>query len=93
MRLVTPVDVSLWTTQHRLDRVRAVGGERRLDQRGDRRRAPVAGNEVDDEAEPLGHLAPQRREVAGLEHQHAIAGRQRVDERRFPRAGAGRRDR
>ena len=31
MRDVTPVDVSLWTTQHRLDRVRAVVGQPRLD--------------------------------------------------------------
>jgi hypothetical protein len=42
------------------------------------------------EAEALGQLAPQRREVAGLGHQHAIAGRERVDQRRFPRAGARR---
>ena len=33
---------------------------------------------------------PQHGEVAGLEHQHPVAGRQRVDERRLPRAGAGR---
>ena len=52
--------------------------------------APVAGNEIDLQAEPRGHVAPERGEVAGLEHQHRVAGRQRVDERRFPRAGAGR---
>ena len=32
---------------------------------------------------------PQRGEMPGLRHQHAIAGRQRVDQRGFPGAGAG----
>jgi hypothetical protein len=36
----------------------------------------------------LRHLLPQGGEVAGLEHQHAVAGRQGVDEGGFPRAGA-----
>ena len=36
-------------------------------------------------------VAPQRREVAGLEREHAVARRERVDERGLPRAGAGRR--
>ena len=31
--------------------------------------------------------------MAGLGHQHPVAGRERVDQRRFPGAGAGRRDR
>ena len=51
---------------------------------------PVAGNEIDLQAEPHGHVAPERGELAGLDHQHRVAGRQRVDERRLPRAGAGR---
>ena len=49
---------------------------------------PVAGHEIHVEAEPRGHVAPQRGEMAGLEHQHGVAGRQRVHERRFPRPGA-----
>ena len=52
--------------------------------------APVGGDELRLEAELLGHLLPERRELAGLDHEHAIAGRQRVGERRFPGAGAGR---
>ena len=40
--------------------------------------------------ELLRHGLPLRRELAGLDHQHAVAGRQRIDQRRFPRAGAGR---
>ena len=42
------------------------------------------------QAELLRHLLPQRGELAGLHHQHAVAGRQRVDQRGFPGAGAGR---
>ena len=53
--------------------------------------APVARHPHDLEPEPLGHRPPQRREVAGLEREHAVAGRERVDERRLPRAGARRR--
>ena len=52
--------------------------------------APVAGNEVDLQTEPRGHVAPEHGEVAGLEHQHVVAGRQGIHERRLPRAGAGR---
>ena len=36
------------------------------------------------------HLSPQRREPAGLAHQDLVAGRQRVDERGFPRTRARR---
>ena len=89
MRLVTPVEVSLCTTHDRLDGVRLVLGEPRLDGGGIDAVAPVAGDELDLEAEPLGQLAPQRGEVAGLEHQHPVARRQRVDQRRLPGAGAG----
>ena len=39
--------------------------------------------------EPRGHLPPERGEVAGLEREHPVAGRQRVDQRRLPGAGAG----
>ncbi len=91
MRLVTPVDVSLWTTSTALIRVRAILGQLGLDDRRIDAAAPVAGHEVDHQAELLGHRPPQRREMARLEHQHAIARRQRVDERGFPGAGARRR--
>jgi len=75
---------------HRLDCVTRVGAQPLLDLASRHTLAPVAGQEVHDELQPLGELLPQRRELAGLGHQHAIAGRQRVDQRRLPRAGATR---
>ena len=50
--------------------------------------APVALHPVDLEPEALGQALPERREVAGLEGQHAVAGGEGVDERRLPGAGA-----
>src|SRR5437588_444920 len=47
--------------------------------------APVAGDELDLQAEPPRHLLPKRGEVAGLEHEDAVAGGKRVRERRLPR--------
>ena len=88
--VVTPVDVSLCTTHTALIAWSRSAREPRLDLRRVGAVAPVARHEVHDQPEPLGELLPQRREVAGLGHQHAIAGRQRVDERRLPRAGARR---
>ena len=64
-----------------------VFGEPRLDRCRVYAGSPVAGHEIDDEPEAVGHFSPERREMARLEHEHAIAGRQRVDQRRFPRAG------
>ena len=51
--------------------------------------APVGRDEFRHQAELLGHVLPQGRELAGLDHQHAVTGRERVDERSLPRAGAG----
>jgi hypothetical protein len=48
--------------------------------------APVARHEVDLNAPARRHLPPQRREVAGLDHQHLVTRRQRIDDRRFPSA-------
>ena len=90
MSVVTPVEVSLCTTQTALIAWPRVRAQPLLDLGRSCAVAPVAGHEVDDELQPLGELLPQRRELAGLGHQHAIAGRQRVDQRRFPRAGAAR---
>jgi hypothetical protein len=53
--------------------------------------APVSRHIGDIETQPLRHLTPDLREMSGLEDEHAIARRQRVDERRFGGAGAGRR--
>ncbi len=76
---------------HRFDRVVLVGGKARLDDGRVDAVAPVALDEFDLEPEVGRDAAPQRREVAGLEHQHPVARRQRVGERGFPRAGARRR--
>ena len=51
---------------------------------------PVSGHDLDVEPDPPRHLGPAPGELADVERQHPIAGRQRVDERRFPRAGARR---
>ena len=77
----------------RLDAVRLVVGERGADRRHVGAAAPVGVDEDRLEAEPLRHLVPQRGEPAGAAHQHRVAGRQRVGQRRLPRAGAGGRDR
>src|SRR5271169_2553075 len=53
--------------------------------------APVTTDKLDLEGEVSGHLAPQRCEVPGLEHEHAIARGERVDQCRLPRPGARRR--
>jgi len=75
---------------HRLDPVPAVVGEARPDLLQIDAMAPVPRQQLHLEPEPASHLAPQRREMAGLRHQHRVARRQRVDQRRLPRAGAGR---
>src|ERR1700677_1945127 len=51
--------------------------------------SPVAGQVFDLDTKIFGYLAPELRKVACLKHQHAIAGRKRVDDSRFPRARAG----
>src|SRR6267143_1959571 len=53
---------------------------------------PVAWDEIDGQAEALGHLLPQRGEVTRLEHEHFVARLERVDDGGLPRAGAGRRE-
>jgi hypothetical protein len=74
---------------HRADPALGVGREDLGGALGVGAVAPVALDPLDLEPEALGHRPPQRREVAGLEREHAVAGRQGVDERRLPRAGAG----
>ena len=73
----------------RLDAVRLVVGQRRADRRHVGAAPPVGVDEDRLEVEPLRHLVPQRGEPAGAAHQHRIARRQRVGQRRLPRAGAG----
>jgi hypothetical protein len=54
--------------------------------------APIGLDEFRLQSQPFRHDLPQRRKLAGLDHEHAIAGRQRIGQRRFPGAGAGRRE-
>ena len=91
---------------HRLDGVAGVGAQALLRSGRPARRGASAGagrwpSSVPGTARNSGfrpsaqrHLLPQRGEVAGLEHQHRVAGAQGVDQRRLPGAGArGRVDR
>ena len=89
MRLVTPVEVSLWTTQTALIACARSSRELSLDCARIDAVPPVAGNQVDDQAQACGNLLPERREMAGLGHEHLIAGRQGVHQRGLPRAGSG----
>ena len=74
---------------HGLDGVRLVVGQFRRDRRRIDAMAPVAGNEIHLHPPARRQLLPQSGELAGLGHQHAVAGRQSVDDCRFPRPGAG----
>jgi len=56
-----------------LDRVGAVIGELVEHDGRVRAMAPVAGDEIDVQPDAGRHVLPQRRKVAGLEHQHCIA--------------------
>src|SRR5579859_3806920 len=72
-----------------LDRVIAILHELALDRLCIGAMAPVARYEIDGKPEPRRQLLPQRRELAGLRHQYAITGRQRIDQCGFPGARAG----
>ena len=97
-----PVEVSLWTTQTALiffspslrRRASICSGwtpRRQCGASGQQRVAAGRDQDLGRQAEARRHLLPERREVAGLDHQHGVAGAQRVDQRRLPRAGARRR--
>ena len=89
MREVAPVEVSLCTT-HTALMVCPLSSRRRASMA--LASAPLRQSDsMNSGCRPslTRHVAPQRGEVAGLVHQHLVAGRQRVDERRLPRAGAG----
>ena len=55
-------------------------------------RAPLFVAEHDLEAEALGHVDPEQRELAEAAHQNLVAGVERVRDGRFPGAGARRRE-
>src|SRR5690348_2131446 len=77
--------------QNRLDGVGLVGCELGLELHRIGRMTPVSGNQIDVDAVALRQVAPQRRELSGLEGEDLVAGRQRVEDRRLPSAGARRR--
>ena len=72
----------------RFDLMTLIVRELRVDNRRIDAVPPVARHELDLQAHARRHLFPERGEMAGLEHQDLRAWRQRVDERRFPRAGS-----
>src|SRR5471032_316334 len=88
---VTPVEVSLCTTQTALI-VCCVSSRKRASIMSACTPPPSldAGQPQEFRLQPevFGHLFPERREVASLEHQHGVAGAERVAERRFPCARA-----
>ena len=89
MREVAPVEVSLCTTHTALMAWPLSSFSRASMAAAS---APLRQSEAmnsGSQAELGGHGLPQRGEVAGLVHQHLVAGRERVEQRRLPRAGAG----
>src|SRR6266851_3936769 len=72
----------------RLDLVPRVLGQLLVDLARPYALAPVTGDNVYIQAQLPGHLRPQRGEMPGVESKHAVARRQRVDERGLPGAGA-----
>ena len=75
-----------FVVQHRdrLDLAVFVLAQLRLDRFGVGAHAPIGLDEDRIEAELRRHVLPERSELPGLEHEHAVAGRQRIHERRFP---------
>ena len=67
----------------------AIGAQPRLDRGRIDAAAPVAGQQLDFQAQSAAHLAPHGGEVSGLEHQHPVSRGQDVDQGRLPAAGPG----
>jgi hypothetical protein len=87
---------------HRADAVFGVAAQPGFDQLGLHAAPPARGlrqhrviawvaQHLGLQAQAQRHLLPKAGEVAGLVHQHRVAGRQGVAQRRLPRAGARRR--
>jgi len=49
---------------------------------------PRSGDHFDVESEPARDLRPVLRKLADVERQHRVAGRERIHERRLPRAAS-----
>jgi DNA-binding GntR family transcriptional regulator len=90
IRLVTHCGSLVVHDHYGLDGVRRIPCQPGLDIGGIGAVAPVTRHEIDLDAPARRHLPPQRREMAGLNHQHLVARRQRIDDRRLPGAGSRR---
>src|SRR4030095_6197260 len=88
MRLAPPAHLSVLNARAALESPLAIVAQPFRNEVGIDAMSPVSGHEVDVEPEARRHRTPQRREMAGLEHEHAIARRQRVDEGGLPCPGA-----
>jgi hypothetical protein len=75
-----------------LDLAVAVAAETAAEFRRGAGRAPGHVDDLDLKAHAFRHLGPERREGAVPRHQHLVAGRQRVGDRRFPGRRARARD-
>ena len=71
--------------EHGLDRVTSILGQFGFDADGFDAVPPIGGDHIDVETQTTRDVGPEPPELANLERQDAIAGRQRVDQRRFPR--------
>ena len=72
---------------HGLDFPAAVLAQPRFDRIGVGTATPVRCDKLGYQAEGLGHGLPQTCEMAGLVHQHLVAGRKRIDQACLPRPG------
>ena len=88
-RLVTPVDVSLWTTSTARMRWSRSWLSLASSAAGSTPCRQSPGTTSTSSPSRRATSAHPLRELSDVEGEHAIPGRQRVDERRFPRAGAG----
>ncbi len=70
--------------EDRLDVPSRVGAQARLERRGIDGAAPVARQGLDREPEHVALLTPAAREAPALQHQHPVAPRQGVRQRRLP---------
>jgi hypothetical protein len=77
--------------EHGLDLARSVLGEDVGILLERHARAPLLVAQHDLEAQALGHIDPEQRELAEAAHEHFVAAVERVRDRRFPGARAGRR--
>ena len=88
--LATPVEVSLCTASTALIRCCAVRAQPRFELRRVDGAPPIVGQRFDIEPEGLAAHPPVQREETAFEHQHLVAGREQVDERRLPGPVPGR---